>query len=161
MEASIFNASAPGAAAYARRIDDEFVKMGLRGLTVVVASGDDGVGSFWARPERDGAPRRCAERAWAEWPASSPYVLTVGATQLTDRHLAACDGAGALGGARRAPAGLRSRLPSRSDGPKQPARRPPSSRSGGDSSPQRRAAPQPVRWSAAKRPPPPAAAPLA
>ena len=74
VEASIFNASAPGAREYAARVDDEFVKLALRGLTVVVASGDDGVASFWARPERDGAARRCAERAWPEWPASSPCV---------------------------------------------------------------------------------------
>ena len=51
----------------------------------VVPSGDDGVASIRVRDD----PKACATSV-PEWPASSPYVTTVGATQLTDRFLPAC-----------------------------------------------------------------------
>ena len=43
--ANIFNASNPGAVEYGERCDQEFMKMGLRGLTLLFSSGDDGIGS--------------------------------------------------------------------------------------------------------------------
>ncbi|EQC42039.1 hypothetical protein SDRG_00882 [Saprolegnia diclina VS20] len=65
--------------AYIAALDAEFIKAGLRGTTVVVASGDNGVVgstlvSFCGRPT-------CA-RFETGYPASSPYVLSVGGTQL-------------------------------------------------------------------------------
>eukprot|EP01041_Mallomonas_annulata_P004838 gene4838-9642_t len=52
--------------------------MGLRGLTVIAASGDAGVQGVGkgSDGEQCGKPRQV-------WPASSPYVTAVGATQLT------------------------------------------------------------------------------
>lgn len=43
--ANIFNASNPGSVEYGERCDQEFMKMGLRGLTLLFSSGDDGIGS--------------------------------------------------------------------------------------------------------------------
>ncbi len=42
---NIFNASNPGSIEYGERCDQEFMKMGLRGLTLLFSSGDDGIGS--------------------------------------------------------------------------------------------------------------------
>ena len=54
-----------------QRINTEFIKMGLRGITIVVASGDNGVG--------------CGSDCFSQlfnFP-SSPYVTLVGATQFS------------------------------------------------------------------------------
>ncbi|OQR88079.1 tripeptidyl-peptidase [Achlya hypogyna] len=64
---------------YIAAVDQEFIKAGLRGITIVVASGDNGVvGStligFCGRP--------LCSRFETGYPASSPYVLSVGATQI-------------------------------------------------------------------------------
>mgnify|MGYP006136041385 CR=1 FL=1 len=78
VEADVFNMSnGGGAARYAARVDLEFAKLGARGVSIVVASGDDGSGGFLAKDD----PSGCNQAA-PEWPASSPYVTTVGATQL-------------------------------------------------------------------------------
>jgi tripeptidyl-peptidase-1 len=42
--ANIFNASNPGSSNYGERCDQEFMKMGLRGITFLFSSGDDGIG---------------------------------------------------------------------------------------------------------------------
>ena len=60
--------------------------MGLRGLTVLIASGDDGIGNLIVRKN----PKVGCSRAWPDWPASSAYVTAVGATQLSDTYLPAC-----------------------------------------------------------------------
>jgi len=52
----------------------EVCKMGLRGFTLFVASGDDGVAGYEAR----GNPSACG--FYPEYPANCPYVTTVGAT---------------------------------------------------------------------------------
>jgi len=52
----------------------EVCKAGLRGMTVFVASGDDGVAGYEARDD----PSQCGFKP--EYPASVPYVTTVGAT---------------------------------------------------------------------------------
>jgi hypothetical protein len=49
-------------------LNNELIKLGNRGATVVVASGDDGVANFVAR----GHPEQCGYRP--SWPATSPYV---------------------------------------------------------------------------------------
>lgn len=56
------------------RFDAEIVKLGLRGVTVVVSSGDDGVANFAAR----GDQTMCG--FYPVFPASSPHVTTLGAT---------------------------------------------------------------------------------
>lgn len=57
------------------RFNTEICKLGLRGITVFVASGDDGVANFEAR----GNPSACGFNP--SFPATSPYVTSVGATQ--------------------------------------------------------------------------------
>jgi tripeptidyl-peptidase-1 len=57
------------------RFNTEICKFGLRGLTVCVATGDDGVANFQAR----GNPSECGFTP--SFPATSPYVTAVGATQ--------------------------------------------------------------------------------
>eukprot|EP00656_Telonema_subtile_P049634 TRINITY_DN6209_c0_g1_i2.p1 TRINITY_DN6209_c0_g1~~TRINITY_DN6209_c0_g1_i2.p1 ORF type:complete len:240 (+),score=56.29 TRINITY_DN6209_c0_g1_i2:1107-1826(+) len=55
--------------------DTEMIKLGLMGVTVLVASGDDGVANFQARSSQ----AACGYNP--SYPASSPYVTAVGATQ--------------------------------------------------------------------------------
>merc|ERR1719203_1385367 len=58
------------------------MKLALRGVTILVASGDDGAASFLARKYLHGRP------CWSiplvglqvSWPASSEWVTSVGAT---------------------------------------------------------------------------------
>jgi len=58
-----------------KAFDTEAVKLGLRGVSILVASGDDGVSEFnMAGKELD----QCGY--YASWPASSPWVTAVGAT---------------------------------------------------------------------------------
>ncbi|KAL6900046.1 peptidase S8/S53 domain-containing protein [Trichoderma evansii] len=60
---------------YQRRQCNEWMKLGLQGLTVVVASGDGGVGAFAAS---------CPGGAFgAVSPADCPFVTAVGATNVT------------------------------------------------------------------------------
>ncbi len=53
----------------------DMCKLGLKGLTLFVATGDDGVANFGAR----GAPSQCGFTP--SFPATSPYAVAVGATQ--------------------------------------------------------------------------------
>ena len=60
---------------YVERVNTEFQKLGLRGVSVIVSSGDSG-----AHTRTD---TLCdAPTLRVEYPASSPFVTTVGATQL-------------------------------------------------------------------------------
>merc|ERR1711924_87523 len=56
--------------AYATRINLEFVKAGTRGISLMFASGDDGVGSDCKKGMFD-----------SKWPAASPYVTAVGGSE--------------------------------------------------------------------------------
>jgi tripeptidyl-peptidase-1 len=87
VEANVFNASNPGSIEYGQRCDEEFMAMGLRGLSVLFSSGDDGVGGSDVRTDKDYA---CSQ-AWPAWPAASPYVTAVGGTQITDKYLPVCE----------------------------------------------------------------------
>lgn len=75
----------------------EFMKLGLQGVTSVVASGDYGVASaIWRVLDNNGcivAGERARSRSWddefedgtvfsPDYPSSCPYVLSVGGTQL-------------------------------------------------------------------------------
>jgi tripeptidyl-peptidase-1 len=55
--------------------DTELIKLGLMGVTVLVATGDDGVANFQARSSQS----KCGYNP--SYPATSPYVTAVGATQ--------------------------------------------------------------------------------
>jgi tripeptidyl-peptidase-1 len=55
---------------YADRINVEFAKAGTRGISLMFASGDDGVGSDCKGGKFD-----------AKWPAGSPYVTAVGGSE--------------------------------------------------------------------------------
>merc|ERR1719163_336333 len=64
-------------ATYVARVNTEFQKIGLRGVSLFVASGDSG-----ANGRSDG---ECTDKVLhASFPASSPYVTAVGATMLQD-----------------------------------------------------------------------------
>ena len=90
IEANVFNASTPGAVEYGMRCDQEFLNMGLRGLSVLFSSGDDGIGDSITRDfPQSTYPGGCSQ-AWPSWPAGSPYVTAVGGTQLTDKYLPLC-----------------------------------------------------------------------
>ena len=54
--------------------DTQLMKLGVRGVTVIVASGDDGVANFQARSDKS----KCGYNP--SYPASSPYVTALGAT---------------------------------------------------------------------------------
>ena len=60
---------------YISTFDQEAIKLGMRGVTLVVASGDDGVGSFLVRS----GTLFCGYIP--SFPATSPYVTAVGGTQ--------------------------------------------------------------------------------
>jgi len=62
---------------YVRRVNIEFQKLGLRGLTLFSASGDSGANG---RTDPD-----CSETHLnPPYPAASPFITSVGATQITD-----------------------------------------------------------------------------
>ncbi|TMW68610.1 hypothetical protein Poli38472_006078 [Pythium oligandrum] len=64
---------------YARFFDTLLIKMGLRGITVLLASGDDGVAGL--RPEfAKLTPDEACLKSGPQWPSASPYVTAVGAT---------------------------------------------------------------------------------
>jgi tripeptidyl-peptidase I len=57
------------------------LKLGLMGTTIVVASGDDGAPSWYARSDLT----KC--KYTVMWPASCPYVTSVGATMVSSYYL--------------------------------------------------------------------------
>jgi tripeptidyl-peptidase-1 len=60
--------------AYMSRVDVQFQALGVRGVSILFASGDSGVGCS-----------RCTKFI-PNWPASSPYVTAVGGTQLRGQN---------------------------------------------------------------------------
>ena len=64
-----------------RTFNTEALKMGVRGTTIVVASGDDGAVSY---ESRGGNLDKCDY--FPIYPGSSPYVLSVGATSVDAYH---------------------------------------------------------------------------
>eukprot|EP00297_Palpitomonas_bilix_P005380 CAMPEP_0113896130 /NCGR_PEP_ID=MMETSP0780_2-20120614/17809_1 /TAXON_ID=652834 /ORGANISM="Palpitomonas bilix" /LENGTH=816 /DNA_ID=CAMNT_0000887161 /DNA_START=63 /DNA_END=2513 /DNA_ORIENTATION=- /assembly_acc=CAM_ASM_000599 len=74
---------------YVKRVDEEFMKLGLRGVSVLVASGDDGVVGY---SDRYNSEHTC-DKFVAGFPNSSPYVTNVGGTQLL-RSKVELDGVG-------------------------------------------------------------------
>ena len=86
VEVSVFDPTSPGSYDYGTRCDEEFMLLGLRGVSILVSSGDDGLGNYYIR---DDVELACSQ-AWPAWPASSPYITSIGATQLTDKYLPVC-----------------------------------------------------------------------
>ncbi|KAL4095556.1 hypothetical protein PRIC1_008930 [Phytophthora ramorum] len=76
-EEHIFDVSA----GYARTLDTLLIKMGLRGITVLIAGGDDGVTGLRTEFEKVPVENMC-KQSGPQWPSSSPYITTVGATML-------------------------------------------------------------------------------
>lgn len=69
-------------ASYQQRQCNEFMKLGMQGISVVVASGDSGV----AGPAGDDSTNGCLNNGTVfspDFPATCPYITTVGATLLT------------------------------------------------------------------------------
>lgn len=63
---------------YMDRLNTEFQKCGVRGLTLLFASGDDGIASYEGRTNKT----KCLQ-SQPEFPSASPYILSVGGTQLS------------------------------------------------------------------------------
>jgi len=59
------------------RLDTEFQKIGARGVSVVIASGDDGSGCQSGQSD-------CKCTLFPSYPGSSPYVTAIGATRFLD-----------------------------------------------------------------------------
>jgi len=68
------------------RCDVEFVKLGLQGVTVVTPSGDDGICGW----KTDEMPSADCPKAVPNYPGSSPYAVSVGATALSDKYIPIC-----------------------------------------------------------------------
>jgi len=66
--------------AYRTRLDNEFKKLGARGLSILFASGDDGAGCEVIRGGM--SDKACDCTFYPSFPATCPYVTTVGATRF-------------------------------------------------------------------------------
>ncbi|XWW97683.1 hypothetical protein V2A60_005669 [Cordyceps javanica] len=75
--------------AYAKRVCAAFAQLGARGVSVIVASGDEGVGPDGKCVTNDG---KNTPRFMPAFPASCPFVTAVGATRHFDPVMAAFDG---------------------------------------------------------------------
>lgn len=77
---------------YARRVYAEFALLGARGVSVLVASGDYGVGREGHCFADEGHGGRGVPRFMPSFPASCPYVTAVGATRFLHPEMVAFDG---------------------------------------------------------------------
>ncbi|KAI1435429.1 tripeptidyl-peptidase 1 precursor [Xylaria sp. CBS 124048] len=64
-------------ASYARRVCQQFAQVGIRGTSLLFASGDDGVGPYGQCVSNDG---KNTEKFLALFPPSCPFVTAVGST---------------------------------------------------------------------------------
>ena len=75
--------------------DTEAMKLGTMGVTIVVSSGDQGVSGFiYQNYPAANAYLYCGYAS--QFPASSPYVVTVGGTQGTPEVAAQCNQGGTI-----------------------------------------------------------------
>ena len=74
--------------AYARRVCNQFAQLGARGVSLLFASGDDGVGPDGSCFTNDG---KNTSAFLPSFPAGCPYVTTVGATKNFNPEVAAFD----------------------------------------------------------------------
>ena len=70
--------STMGSYDYTRRVNNEFLKISLKGVTLLAASGDSGAAGIEFATTCDGISN--------SFPASSPWVTAVGATMLIYEH---------------------------------------------------------------------------
>ena len=76
---------------YESRTNTLFQMIGLAGVTILVSSGDDGANGIYGAPLVNGtASQQCAYvqqtlQFIPEWPTTSPYVTSVGATNFKNR----------------------------------------------------------------------------
>lgn len=75
-----------GIGSYLHRLDREFAKLGILGVTVLSASGDDGANGMKSRGV---SPSRCSTSG-PGYPPSLPSVTSVGATQLSQSMSPMC-----------------------------------------------------------------------
>jgi len=71
----------PNTPDYMRRVDADFMKLGLRGISVLVAAGDQGV---WGRTGQGLGPHHVYH---PDFPASSAYVTSVGGTDFATKNV--------------------------------------------------------------------------
>ena len=81
---------------YKARTEIEFAKLALRGMTVVVATGDGGVGGAQPLPSSSWPGHTCGatDTFIPDWPASSAWVTAVGAHGTNSAKSAALSGGG-------------------------------------------------------------------
>lgn len=80
---------------YAKSVCDAFAQLGAKGVSLLFSSGDNGVGNNDACISNNGTNARTF---LPSFPASCPYVTTVGGTYKTEPEVAALDGAFTSGG---------------------------------------------------------------
>ena len=73
---------------YAKRVCNTFAQLGARGISFLCSSGDSGVGRNGACFSNDG---KNSSRFLPSFPASCPWVTTVGGTEGFDPEVAAYD----------------------------------------------------------------------
>ena len=77
---------------YESRTNTLFQMIGLSGVTILVSSGDDGANGIYGSPiVANTSSQQCAYTAQTlqfipEWPTTSPYVTSVGATNFKNRQ---------------------------------------------------------------------------
>ncbi|EGC34780.1 hypothetical protein DICPUDRAFT_152956 [Dictyostelium purpureum] len=71
---------------YMARSEIEFQKVALRGITIVIASGDSGAGDLGGEPM---STDNC-NTLHADWPSNSPYVTSVGSIYFTPYAVPIC-----------------------------------------------------------------------
>lgn len=67
---------------YQKRQCNEFMKLGMRGISVVVSSGDSGVAGGSMYPQEDGCYGRNGNIFNPAFPATCPYITVLGSTFL-------------------------------------------------------------------------------
>lgn len=80
---------------YAKSVCDSFAQLGAKGVSLLFSSGDNGVGNSGACVSNNGTNARTFLPAF---PASCPYVTTIGGTYKTAPEVAALDGSFTSGG---------------------------------------------------------------
>ncbi|KAI0123397.1 Pro-kumamolisin [Xylariales sp. AK1849] len=76
---------------YAKRVCEAFAQLGARGISVIVASGDEGVGKDEKCFSNDGSDK---PKFLPTFPASCPFVTAVGGTRHLDPVMAGFDARG-------------------------------------------------------------------
>ncbi|KAJ5711583.1 subtilisin-like protein [Penicillium malachiteum] len=84
ISASYGQAEADLPVSYTKRQCNEFMKLGLQGVSILFASGDYGVASFAGDGDENGCLGPDAKIFNPQYPSNCPYVTSVGGTMLYD-----------------------------------------------------------------------------